>query len=190
MKSSLRLVVVFKVIFVMSLPSWAEIINVCYNTRTGNLRYVDNLSDCRPNENPLSLNTEGPAGSNGISCWDLNSNGTCDLGEEDKDGNNVCDALDCQGPEGPPGPAGGFDLSKIYVRFCENTIECLCDDDGSRAISGGVSCGQFRYPISSGPFYRDPSNLNNPDGWTALCKHIDDNSQGAAEDLAVTCIRP
>jgi hypothetical protein len=186
MKLSLHLIIVFGVIFALSVPSWADIINVCYNTRNGDLRYVDNPSDCRRNENSLSFNTEGQAGSDGISCWDLDSDGECN-GDEDKDGSGECDALDCQGPEGPPGPTGGFDLSKIYTNYCGPLyVECLCDDDGSKAISGGVSCGQFRYPISSGP-YTDHSGT---EGWTALCKDLLDDSQFGPDSLSVTCIRP
>jgi hypothetical protein len=56
MKSSFYLVLVFGLIFVMSVPSWAEEINVCYNTRNGVMRYVESPSDCRRNENPLILN--------------------------------------------------------------------------------------------------------------------------------------
>jgi hypothetical protein len=74
------------------------------------MRYVDNPSDCRRNEDPLLLNTEGPPeedGIDGINCWDLK----CDLVGEDTDTDADCDVFDCQGPEGPPGPTGGFDLS-------------------------------------------------------------------------------
>jgi len=196
MKSSFYLVLVFGLIFVMSVPSWAEEINVCYNTRNGVMRYVESPSDCRRNENPLILNTEGPAGSDGIdgiNCWDLNGNGECDLVSEDTDTDEDCDVFDCQGPEGPPGPTGGFDLLKIYTNSCGGDIndnfrvtECLCDDDGSKAISGAVQCWQFWYPISGGP-YTDSSGT---EGWTALCKNIDDDSQAGPERLSVTCIRP
>ena len=196
MKSSLRLVVVFGVILVMTVPSWADEINVCYNKRTGIMRYVDSPSDCRRNEYPLLMNTEGPAGPDGIdgiNCWDLNGNGECDLASEDINTDNVCDAFDCQGPEGPPGPTGGFDLSKIYRNDCGGTLddgvrlgECLCDGDGSKAISGAVSCGQFWYPISSGP-YTDSSGK---EGWTALCKSLIDDSQFGPDTLSVICIRP
>jgi hypothetical protein len=40
---------------------------------------------------------EGAAGIDGLNCWDLNGNGTCDLATEDNSGDGVCDALDCQG---------------------------------------------------------------------------------------------
>ena len=42
----------------------------------------------------------------GISCWDLNGNGSCDVDTEDGNSDTICDALDCQGPEGPQGPRG------------------------------------------------------------------------------------
>ena len=47
----------------------------------------------------------GPAGADGINCWDLNGNGKKDPGE-DKNGDGKWDANDCQGPPGPKGPAG------------------------------------------------------------------------------------
>ncbi len=47
----------------------------------------------------------GPAGEDGINCWDLNENGLPD-DEEDINGDGVVDVLDCRGPEGPQGPPG------------------------------------------------------------------------------------
>lgn len=47
---------------------------------------------------------KGDPGANGISCWDINGNGTCDP-IEDKNGGG-CDASDCQGPQGIQGPEG------------------------------------------------------------------------------------
>lgn len=44
--------------------------------------------------------TQQPA--DGISCWDLNGNGTGDP-EEDVNGDGIFSALDCQGPQGPAG---------------------------------------------------------------------------------------
>jgi len=194
MKSLLRLFIFFGVIFIISVPSWADIINVCYNTRNGDLRYVADPSDCRPNENPLSLNTEGPAGSDGISCWDLNGNGACDLAEEDKNNEYrvqcVRTVRDQKAHQDRP---EALIFQRIYTNYCGGTfddglrlVECLCDDDGSKAISGGVSCGQFWYPISSGP-YEAPSGT---EGWTALCKNLIDDSQFGPDTLSVTCIRP
>jgi hypothetical protein len=49
---------------------------------------------------------QGSPGANGLSCWDLNGNGVCDLATEDEDGNGVCDAADCQGATGATGPQG------------------------------------------------------------------------------------
>ncbi len=42
-------------------------------------------------------------GADGISCWDLNGNGDCDLATEDANTDGVCNALDCQGLPGEPG---------------------------------------------------------------------------------------
>jgi hypothetical protein len=49
---------------------------------------------------------DGTSGTNGISCWDLNSNRTCDVATEDKNADAACTPADCQGAVGPQGPAG------------------------------------------------------------------------------------
>lgn len=48
---------------------------------------------------------QGLVGDAGISCWDLNGNGSGDP-VEDISGDGNYDALDCLGPQGPDGPAG------------------------------------------------------------------------------------
>lgn len=48
---------------------------------------------------------EGPAGAEGLSCWDRNGNGTPDE-EEDVNRDGLVNAMDCQGP---PGPAGTYE---------------------------------------------------------------------------------
>ena len=50
--------------------------------------------------------TPGPAGADGLACWDGNGSGACDLGTEDLNTDGACDALDCVGPRGLPGPDG------------------------------------------------------------------------------------
>ena len=47
----------------------------------------------------------GTDGMDGLSCWDLNGNGSADL-NEDVNGDGVVDVLDCQGPAGPTGADG------------------------------------------------------------------------------------
>jgi len=49
--------------------------------------------------------TAGANGSNGLSCWDRNSNGIFDKGE-DSNADGISDYRDCMGPQGLPGPAG------------------------------------------------------------------------------------
>lgn len=61
----------------------------------------------------------GPAG---LACWDLNENGTCDLGTEDVDVSGDCDALDCQGP-----PA--LTITKMIIQRTTNTVS-LVDANG------------------------------------------------------------
>jgi hypothetical protein len=57
-----------------------------------------------PGNNDLSV-TLIPSLTDGLHCWDLDADAICDPGE-DTDGNEVCDALDCQGPQGNIGPQG------------------------------------------------------------------------------------
>ena len=47
----------------------------------------------------------GPAGENGLGCWDVNGNGTFDR-LEDTDGDGIATAADCIGPQGPAGADG------------------------------------------------------------------------------------
>ena len=51
---------------------------------------------------PAGATEPGPAG---LACWDLNGNGEADP-EEDINGDEVFDTLDCQGAEGPAGADG------------------------------------------------------------------------------------
>ena len=48
----------------------------------------------------------GADGKDGLNCWDLNGNGVCDLATEDRNGDLVCDALDCRGEKGEQGERG------------------------------------------------------------------------------------
>ncbi len=55
---------------------------------------------------PYAFRAELGSGAAGLSCWDLNGNGICDLATEDTTGDSRCDANDCRGPQGPVGPVG------------------------------------------------------------------------------------
>ena len=75
----------------------------------------------------------GAPGANGLSCWDLNGNGTCDVETEDKDGNGVCDSADCQGDDGTngaPGVTGSAGLNSLVALSPELA--------GFNCASGGV----------------------------------------------------
>lgn len=56
---------------------------------------------CPPGIDPVP----DPIPDSGLSCWDLNADGTCDP-EEDANGDGTCDAADCQGEQGPKGDKG------------------------------------------------------------------------------------
>jgi hypothetical protein len=71
-----------------SIQSLAEdVIYGCYKKQNGQLRIVNNPSDCRPSEVAISWNLIGPKGDKG------------DTG--------------LQGPEGPPGPPGASKGPKV-----------------------------------------------------------------------------
>jgi hypothetical protein len=58
----------------------------------------------------LLRNSENVIGRPGPDCWDLNVNRVCDPASEDLNADGVCDALDCQGGDGPDGqPIPGID---------------------------------------------------------------------------------
>jgi len=54
---------------------------------------------------------DGVAGSDGVSCWDLNGNGTGDAEEDVNDDGNF-DALDCQGENGTNGVDGNANVTE------------------------------------------------------------------------------
>lgn len=86
-----------------ALAEEGEVIHACAQTPNGQLRKVDDPSECRKPESSLAWNMSGPAG---LSCWDANGSGACDLDGEDRSGDGVCDVADCQGAAGEPGPQG------------------------------------------------------------------------------------
>lgn len=52
---------------------------------------------------------DGADGTNGLNCWDLNSNGIADP-DEDRNGDGHVDALDCRGPPAEVAPGAGLVL--------------------------------------------------------------------------------
>ncbi|MCA0958554.1 collagen-like protein [Muricauda ruestringensis] len=62
---------------------------------------------------------QGPAGDDGISCWDLNGNGIGDADEDiNQDGN--FDAQDCQGESGEQGEDGNANVIAIEDLFIQD----------------------------------------------------------------------
>jgi hypothetical protein len=88
---------------------------------------------------PGTMGTPGQAGSNGapgqngsagLSCWDQNGNGTCDLAMEDIDEDGACDVADCAGPQGPPGTGtagqiAGSVFGTASINFAANGAETV-----------------------------------------------------------------
>jgi hypothetical protein len=93
----------------------AQSIYGCVSNRNGTLRIVSDLALCTAKETRITLNQggspgpQGPAGQDGLACWDLNGNSLCDVSTEDINTDGICDALDCKGEPGSTG--GGI---KVY----------------------------------------------------------------------------
>jgi|GEM_PF-4764501 len=49
---------------------------------------------------------DGEPGADGVHCWDLDENSSCDLSKEDTNGDGLCSAVDCTGPKGDNGAPG------------------------------------------------------------------------------------
>ena len=74
---------------------------------------------------PGEMGPEGPPGIagldgiDGLHCWDLNENYACDLPDEDKNDDDICDVSDCQGPP-DIGYKGMYDGNGIFLGYCLN----------------------------------------------------------------------
>ncbi|MFH0981985.1 MAG: hypothetical protein V2A79_10635 [Planctomycetota bacterium] len=75
-------------------------------------------------------------GADGLHCWDLNANGACDLDTEDVNRDQICDALDCQGPPGEDG-ADGEDGTSCTVEEIPEGAVIRCTDGTSVTIYHG-----------------------------------------------------
>lgn len=66
------------------------------------------LVGCGDNDisGPGELPANGEQGPPGVSCWDLDESGGCDVATEDTNHDGACTVKDCQNAEGPVGPAG------------------------------------------------------------------------------------
>jgi hypothetical protein len=71
---------------------------------------------------------QGAQGVPGLNCWDVNGDHSCQLAEEDVDGDGSCTVMDCEGPPGPTGPPGsGGGVTRTV-------IERLIDPDAAGDI--------------------------------------------------------
>jgi hypothetical protein len=89
-----------------------EYVQACVN-QAGGVSIVDSTEECKKHQTPIIWNVEGPQGDPGLACWDLDGDGEGDIDEDVNDDGNY-DALDCQGPQGPPGPVFAGALVNSY----------------------------------------------------------------------------
>lgn len=87
----------------------------------------------------------GVNGTAGIKCWDLNSNGVCDLTTEDINADGNCTVADCIGPRGISGTNGtggingtnGKDGTSLKIDLRANLNEAfVADTQANHSISG------------------------------------------------------
>lgn len=141
-------------------PPEPQVLYACYVPSAGvvyRIREAGLPTECRsPAHTLFSWNQTGPAGAPGapgaagaagpagLSCWDTNGNGQPDPAE-DRNGDEVFDGMDCQGPQGPAGAAGVIGWEVVWQVFSvagqsigSGTAICPA---GKRPLGGG-----FQYP--------------------------------------------
>jgi hypothetical protein len=96
----------------------------------------------------------GKDGANGLNCWDLNANGVCDT-NEDKNGDGVCNALDCAGPQGLPGVCSIPICAKGQVLVTNGagkwTCGTLCSVQAVDLMTDSANCGTCGTSCGSAP---------------------------------------
>jgi hypothetical protein len=106
-KASIAAGVILLILVVTSIRSVAEenLIYACLD-ENGKVNIVNDPGDCKEKETAIFWNKvglQGPPGEPGpagTACWDLDTDGDCDLPDEDKSGDGKCDVVDCQGETG------------------------------------------------------------------------------------------
>ncbi|NOZ08720.1 MAG: hypothetical protein GXO91_07600 [FCB group bacterium] len=88
----------------------------------------------------------GAPGQDGLHCWDLNGNNSCQPAE-DMNGDQVCNALDCLGPQGEPGPVGGTDGQILYNSGGNTTGAEIYYDNAAGNMGIGTSTPEFKLHI-------------------------------------------
>lgn len=79
---------------------------------------------------------DGEPGKDGLSCWDVDGNGACDLATEDANKDGKCDALDCAGTIGKDGKDG------------IDGATCTVTDDGEGTKT--ITCGEQSATVTDG----------------------------------------
>ena len=119
----------------------------------------------------------------GGSCWDTNSNGTCDP-SEDINGDGVCDARDCQGrtgatgPQGPQGPTGATGSQGAAGVSLQSAIQVVTN--ATTSATATATCGASQVAINGGGVCSVPntnsisgrmasSQPSGSTGWTISC---------------------
>lgn len=101
----------------------------------------------------------GPAGRDGLNCWDLDGDGAKDLPDEDANGDDIVDVLDCKGPKGDTGPPGqDADVSSLQAQIdelkhrvfvLEHPNGTPCDDNNPDTIADTYHDGVCQGKIDS-----------------------------------------
>ncbi|MDP2691325.1 MAG: DUF4215 domain-containing protein [bacterium] len=103
----------------------------------------------------------GYSGTDGVNCWDLNANGLCEIASEDKNGDGVCDALDCKGLQGPSGTY----VSGVTVDLSGSLVLTLSD---GTVIDAGVVKGSNGIDGLDGASGAGATVVDNGDGTVTI----------------------
>jgi len=100
------IVTILVLLLITGIPSYAEdVIYACYKKANGKMRTVNNPSECKSSESPISWNITGPQGPQGEQGPKGDKGDTGDTGLQGPQGEQGI-----QGEQGPQGPAGAIDV--------------------------------------------------------------------------------
>ncbi len=167
------------VLSIMVFPCFAAgvIYHGCYMKDSGQLRIVNDASQCKSTETFIQWNETGPQGLAGPQgpigpIGPAGAQGA--VGPAGPQG--LTGAQGPQGVAGAAGPAGYFDHTKFYTKVCTNIYYCWCDYSSTAHLSdilinAGVRCppGSFLYDYEPVAPVQNPDGSSVPAGVASVC---------------------
>jgi hypothetical protein len=165
------IVVVAISMLIIAVPCFGadQVIYGCASIKSGALRIVSSLTQCKNGETPLFWNETGPQGPQGLQGPQGPAGPEGPMGPQGPQG--IEGPMGIQGEQGPPGT---FDRSKLYWKRCdfpeliENLARCYCNELVDTLISGGAICPGDAFLSVASPFLNLQPGLI-PDNYAAAC---------------------